>query len=117
MQFNPDCVRDVMFTAEEFTGLASGEFVFPRELSRAKHLSAYCEDEIRYHIIQCREAGLIKSVTNVAGGICIRDVTSKGHEFLAGTRDNKKWKTLLRKAPGSIARLVELAAAIGPLLG
>src|SRR5690554_6281345 len=91
MRLNPDCIRDVLLAVEDVTDFRT-LMRFPGE-DGAKHLAKYSTDEVLYHIKQCELSGLLSGVSWMMGGSClIRDLSPKGHEFLANIRSETNWK-------------------------
>lgn len=94
MRLNPDCVRDVLLTVEScsfderlrFEGLCG-------------HLPKYSPEELQYTCLKLKEAEYLVLVVTTKGtvrssfpGIVeIRDITYRGHEFLANIRKESIW--------------------------
>ena len=61
MKLNPDCIRDILLTAEEIC-----EFDTPwkhdKEQSIGERLEKYPYDEILYHLHQAGKSGLLENV-------------------------------------------------------
>lgn len=96
MRLNPDCIRDILLSVEEATDV-DVLFEYNRDDRGGSRLGNYDHDVIRYHIRQCRQAGLITDYQEWNGGdyIKIYDLDTAGHEFLANTRSQKLWKSLM----------------------
>ena len=113
MKLNPNCIRDILITVEEHSDFHhQTEY---KEEEQFDSLSAYSHEEIIYHIRQCEESGLIFDVHYYSGGthIDVRDLSPKGHEFLANIKNDSVWKKTLSKGVGaSLPILVELAKEI-----
>lgn len=92
MKMNPDCIRAILLTVEEHsdymhaTKYNYGDPMF-------KHLNQFSIEEVAYHIMQCEKSELIYGVSLYGNGSSadIRDLTPKGHSFLANTREGKIW--------------------------
>ncbi|WP_033167678.1 DUF2513 domain-containing protein [Clostridium sp. KNHs205] len=110
MKFNPDCVRDILLTAEENTGYHK-EMVYesPGDFSL---LSKYNHDEIMYHLSQCKDSGLIDGIENIWGEFKINDLTPLGHDVIAKIREDKTWKKILKGTISSIPTLITIAAEV-----
>lgn len=120
MRLNPNCIRDILITVEE-----NSDFYHMTEYKIEepfKTLSDYSHEEIIYHIMQCQKSGLIDDVHYYDGGnhTDIRDLSPRGHEFLANIRNDSVWKKVISKGAGaSLPVIIELAkeAAIKYFLG
>ncbi|MEG2342472.1 MAG: DUF2513 domain-containing protein [Bacilli bacterium] len=89
MKLNPDCVRDILLSIEELTGIGK---VIVFSTAKNLNLDQYSDEEIAYHIQQCEYSSLIiVSSRFINGGCIIRDLTPSGHEFLANIRSNNNW--------------------------
>lgn len=92
MKLNPDCIRDILLSVED-----NSDFLHATEYKYASpkfpRLSLYSQEEVAYHVMQCKNANLIYDVHFYDGGktIDIRDLTPNGHAFLANIRENKIW--------------------------
>lgn len=110
MKFNPDCVRDLLFTIEENTGYNKEmRYASPDQFTT---LSKYGYDEIMYHLLQCKNSSLINGKENILGEFIIGDLTNSGHSLIAKIRDDKVWKKILKSAISSIPALITIAAEI-----
>ena len=109
MKLNPNCIRDILIAVEEHSDFHhQTEY---KEESPFNSLSAYSHEEIIYNIRQCEDSGLIYDVHYYSGGTHtdIRDLSPKGHEFLANIRNDSVWKKALSKGIGaSLPILIEL---------
>lgn len=92
MKLNPDCIRDVLLTAEENCGF-NKPWVYYSDGCQPNLLSSYTPDEIGYHLVQCSKSRLIDGLKQYDGGksIFISDLTPEGHEFIANIRSNTNW--------------------------
>lgn len=122
MKLNPDCVRDILIAVEETTD-NSTSFSFSKsscisnQRTNVPNLSKYTEDEVEYHIMQCKMNGLfIACSKNILGVIKISGLSPKGYEFLAQIRDNAMWnkvkKAALNVGTGTLGLLIETAKSI-----
>ena len=109
MRLNPDCIRAVLLCVESSESRdgyylfrfsnADEDFLFNESqddsslsINTCPELSGFTEDEIRYHIKQCHNAGLIDmSTDSVLDNCLINDLTPEGHEFLAEIREDNNW--------------------------
>ncbi len=114
MRLNPDCIRDMLFWAEQQCdgvnriGIPSGAGAL---------LEKYSKNDLLYHAKQCAENGLFTDVSAYYDGeIWLRDLSPKGHEFIANIRSNTVWEKVKRAAPGSIIKMIELAATLLPVV-
>lgn len=92
MRLDPDYIRDILLSVEDTsdflhaTEYKYGSSNFPR-------LTSYSSEKIAYHVMQCEKFNLIYDVHFYDSGtaIDIRDLTPKGHEFLANIHESKIW--------------------------
>ena len=92
MKLNPDCVRDILLTVEEYSGFYRAvEYIYGDP--RFNRLNTYIQDEVAYHIQQCEKANLIHGVAfyDMGRKADILDLTPEGHQFLANIRESKIW--------------------------
>lgn len=89
MQLNPDCIRDILLTVEKHATF--DDDVEPKDFVADGLPQKYGEQQLLYHIRQASEAGLLDRVDYFAIGFSIRDLTPKGHEFLANIRSDNNW--------------------------
>ena len=114
MKLNPDCIRDILLTVEEYTGFSS-TMGYPGD--NYKLLSIYSTDEVLYHIKQCELSGLITKVSWFLGGACaIHDLSPEGHKLLADIRSDTTWnktKEISKKiGSSSIDALKQIASGV-----
>ena len=83
MRLNPDCIRDILLTAEE-----NEDMCYPGKFDL---LDKYNEKEVIYHINQCDSYQLIFKRAYYDNQYCITDLTPRGHDFLANIRSQKAW--------------------------
>ncbi len=65
------------------------------------------QKEVAYHVHQMKEAGLIDAIISFAhergqrypGTYHIKDITPKGHDFIAAIRDDRFWLKLKTQFP------------------
>lgn len=89
MRLNPDCIRDILLTAEEGCEIGRGISIPGPNCSR---LQPYNKSEVLYHVRQCDLSGfLYQTKTDLLGTYTIRDLTPAGHEFLANIRKDTIW--------------------------
>jgi hypothetical protein len=89
MKLNPDCVRAVLLEVEDHSDyMHATEYKYGS--TDFKRLKDFSKDEIAYHVQQCELSGLICGIAFYDAGatIDIRDLTPKGHEFLANIRND-----------------------------
>ncbi|MYU81542.1 DUF2513 domain-containing protein [Ligilactobacillus salivarius] len=90
MRLNPDCIRDILLVVEEKSSFSN--FVWFEDLKNSNLVEKYDFETIFYHIRQSFEAGLLLDVKRFAGGnFYIKDLSPKGHEFLANIRKDNNW--------------------------
>lgn len=100
MRLNPDCIRDILLSVEDNTGYYDS-LEYPQEINKCPLLKKYTDEEIRYHIIQCKKSYLLEvEKVDFDDNIDISDLTPSGHEFLANIRADNVWsktKTIAEK--------------------
>lgn len=90
MRLNPDCIRDILLSAEDNTGFY--EYLdYPNELDKCPLLKKYNDEEIKYHVRQCKKSYLIEVDFDLTGNFSISDLTPSGHEFLGSIRSDNIW--------------------------
>lgn len=114
LKLNPDCVRDILLTIEELS--APFQTVAVPDPSQAR-LSPYAKEEVQYHVLQCEAANLICGVKPFSKGrFLVRDLTPKGHEFLANIREQSVWNKTKEAAASigsfSLSALAQIASGI-----
>lgn len=116
MKLNPDCIRVVLLCVESSKNY-DGSFLFrfsnplhdflsdsPLDTSTLSinsrpELSGFTEDEVRYHIKQCYDSGLIDMPSNFVPDNClVNDLTPAGHKFLAEIREEENWSHIKKLA-------------------
>lgn len=111
MKLNSECIRGLLLSIEEICDFDT-LWEYQQDDFESEFLAEYTHDEILYHIRQAEKAKLIEDVHYYNGGshATIRDLTPKGHEFLANIRNDSIWKKVISKAPdASLPVLFELA--------
>lgn len=107
MRLNPDCIRDILLTADE-----NENMYYPGEYDL---LDKYDDQEVIYHINQCYMADLIIKGNSYDNMCCIRDLTPQGHELVSQIRPEFRWSKItnaLLKYGSSISALIQCAASI-----
>ncbi|MDE5570390.1 MAG: DUF2513 domain-containing protein [Ruminococcus sp.] len=100
MKLNYDCVRDVLLTIEEITGLDDSLLFEPVCFyDIASNLSQYDDKETLYTILKLSEAEYIKTKwmnekQENFHDYMVFDITFKGHEYLNSIRNPKVWNTI-----------------------
>lgn len=110
MKFNPDCVRDILLTAQDEI-----EPKKPLELfgsSQYERLKDYTEKEIKFHVIECGNSKLLTYHENVIGEYFVDSITDKGRDFLAKIENDSSWKTVLSKGVSSITSLISVTETV-----
>lgn len=89
MKLNPDCIRDILLTVEEFS--APGEPVAIPEKSQER-MEKYPKDVVQYHVLQCEASHLICGVKPYSKGrYMVQDLTPTGHKFIENIRQDTIW--------------------------
>ncbi|MGF7145288.1 glycine cleavage system protein P-like pyridoxal-binding family [Anaerotaenia torta] len=120
MKLNPDCIRDILLTVEEIATY-SNIFEYDPESSDLKRLKSYSEEEVMYHLRQCKENNFfIKCTFNIIGGCTIIDLSPKAHQFLADIRSDNIWSKTKETAKSvgsfSLDILAKIASAVATSL-
>lgn len=91
MKLNPDCIRAVLMDVERRSSFDNFiMYVYPDDF---KNLSEYPRHEVLYHLRQCYESGfLIGKFQVVSNGCIVKDLSPKGHEFIANIRSESNWR-------------------------
>ena len=115
MKLNPDCIRDILLVIEEKSTFSN--FVWFEDLQKSNLFQKYDLETILYHVRQASESGLLLDVNSFAGGnFYIKDLSPKGHEFLADIRKDTNWaktKEIASKVGSfSLKSLVSIAANV-----
>lgn len=103
MELDMDCIRDILLEVEGKSTFAMG-VRFPEGFS-SELLRKYPErGKLQYHIRQCYLAGMLipasDGMWDVGGKTTIKDLSPKGHTFLANIRKENTWarvKTIAKK--------------------
>jgi len=111
MKLNPDCIRGILLTVEEYCNFDT-PWEYERDSFESEYLAELSHEEILYHIRQAEQSGLIQGVVyyDCGDSVIICDLTPEGHEFLANIHNESVWKKTLSKAFGaSLPVLLEVA--------
>ena len=117
MRLNPDCVRDILLTVEDYTDFTKA-IEYKKDQKQFKLLNKYSHNEIVYHISQCNRSGLIDDVEYFDDGdyIIIGDLSPKGHEFIENIRQDTVWngiKSVAKKIGStSLSAVVQIASNV-----
>lgn len=104
MKFNPDCVRDILLTAEDNVGY-NDPMVYGKDADFPL-LNKYSFDEVVYHIEQCALSNLLTFKPNILDELKINNILPGGHELLSSIREEAKWKEILKKGVTSIPTII-----------
>ncbi|MTK08443.1 MAG: DUF2513 domain-containing protein [Hungatella sp.] len=117
MKLNPDCIRDILLVVEEHSDfLHATEFKY--RVAGFESLNKYSVEEIAYHAKQCEMSQLIYNVSfyDCGNSIDIRDLTPKGHEFLANIRSDTIWNDVkeisVKVGTKSLSALSQIASGV-----
>ncbi|TFZ16261.1 DUF2513 domain-containing protein [Limosilactobacillus fermentum] len=90
MRLNPDCLRDVLLIVESSS--AFDKIVTMDDFQQSPLFNRYNVDTWLYHIRQASQADLLDGTEFTMDGLfLIKDLTPKGHEFLANIREENNW--------------------------
>jgi hypothetical protein len=117
MKLNPDCIRDILLTVEEYCPFDRGLAIDRETLGKYPLLSKYDYGEVAYHVDQCKQSGLLNNVKMyIHGGYQIRGLTPAGHDFLANIASDTAWSKVKSKlqeiGSTSLQTLVSVAAKL-----
>lgn len=109
MTLNPDCVRNIMLSLEDLTGIyydeETGLYLFNKVSwsnvgLELKEKFDYNAEEIQYTLIQLYESGYVHMEYKVNKGRPevgnIMYLSPKGHEFVAKIKDTQNWNRKVR---------------------
>lgn len=106
MKFNPECVRDILLTAQDvITDTATMEYEHSSDYERLK---SYSFSEVAYHIQQCQEYGLIIYKKDVLGTYDILKILPAGNELISKAESESVWKKAVTKGIFSIPSMISL---------
>lgn len=88
MKLNPDCIRYILLTLEPIT--SHSEDVFINYGNYEKYCGIYSEEEFFYHLEQCVNFKYIYATFSIKS-FRIKDLTPKGHTFLADIKSDTNW--------------------------
>lgn len=90
MRLNPDCLRDVLLIVESSS--AFDKIVTMDDFQQSPLFDNYNVDTWLYHIRQASQANLLDGTEfTMDGSFLIKDLTPRGHEFLANIREEHNW--------------------------
>lgn len=90
MRLNPDCLRDVLLIVESSS--AFDKIVTMDDFQQSPLFDNYNVDTWLYHIRQASQADLLDGTEfTMDGSFLIKDLTPRGHEFLANIREEHNW--------------------------
>lgn len=90
MRLNPDCLRDVLLIVESSS--AFDKIVTMDDFQQSPSFDSYNVDTWLYHIRQASQADLLDGTEFTMDGLfLIKDLTPRGHEFLANIREEHNW--------------------------
>lgn len=90
MRLNPDCIRDILLDVEKKSIFGNVVEYFDDE--DFENLKSYSVPEVIYHIRQCDHSGFFIGTTKYFGHhVVIKDLSPKGHEFIANIRKDTNW--------------------------
>ena len=113
MKLNPDCTREILLTVEsacDYSHIFS--YSVCTELKKK-----FSDEELKYHARQCDLAGLFYGYSSdIAGDWSVKDLSPKGHEFLANIRSDTVWndvKSVCAKVgTKSLSAIVQIASSV-----
>lgn len=133
MKLNPDCIRAILLCAESSES-PGGDFIFlfsdptgfmdgysidspDIAVNRYPALSEFTEDEIRYHLKQCADSGLLLLDSPTCSDVVkVNDLTPAGHKFLADIREDSIWKetksVMKKTGAASLSAITQIASNI-----
>lgn len=114
MKLNPDCTRAILMAIEE---VCDATHYFSSKEDLKMIAGNFSQEEIDYHARQCGFAGLIVDFKcDVLNGWTTKDLSPKGHEFLANIRTDTIWNKVksisVEVGSKSISGLMQIASAV-----
>ncbi len=91
MKIDNDCVRDILFTIEEFSTFEKPFYI--NGYRKYPKISEYEPDKISYHLRYLEMKGLIYSPKPKPSPKNY-DLKPEGHEFLANVREDNNWNKI-----------------------
>ncbi|WP_219192526.1 DUF2513 domain-containing protein [Bacillus paralicheniformis] len=115
MELKHDCIRDLLLELEK--NLKLNQTLSVSDIANLSSMKCYHQDDIVYTINKLDEAGFIKSISYMGGGLDVSEITYYGHQFLDNVRGNSIWsetKSQLSKVEGaaSLSVISELASSL-----
>lgn len=116
MRLNPDCIRDILLTVEEFSEF--GSIIQYNTSENFPLLVKYSEDEFLYHVNQCKYNGyfLYCNISARGDSVLIGNLSPKAHEFLENIRDDNNYKKvkaiLLKTGSFALTFIPQIAAKV-----
>lgn len=112
MQFNPECIRDILLECED--KIKNNEELYIEANELPESLKKYSADEVFYHLKQCKSNGLFndESYEDVLGNYVVNDITEKAHDLIKNTKEEKIWKKILNKGVSSLPALISVVADV-----
>ncbi|WP_195536357.1 DUF2513 domain-containing protein [Bacillus paralicheniformis] len=115
MELKHDCIRDLLLELEK--NLKLNQTLSVSDIANLSSMKCYHQDDIVYTINKLDEAGFIKSISYMGGGLDVSEITYYGHQFLDNVRGNSIWsetKSQLSKVGGaaSLSVISELASSL-----
>lgn len=99
MKLKHECVRDVLLTSEEETGL--NDILQNEDIYEAPRLKKYEEEDVIYTIKKLKEVNYInaKVLVHADGNMAsMKNLTYEGHLFLDNIRDESIWNKAKEQA-------------------
>lgn len=89
MRLNPDCVRDILLTAESICEFNT-PWKYDKSQPLANRLENYSYNEIFYHLSQMSKSGLLDNVHiyEELESFFVGDISPSGHAFIANIRND-----------------------------
>ena len=109
MRLDLDCIRDILFTAEEVTTIDKPCFI-NQNYQQYSRLKKYDFSVLAYHVHQCALSDFFtKANFDMQWNCIIVDLSPKGHEYIANIRSDNIWnktKSVISKIGGVALSMV-----------
>lgn len=103
MLLNPNCMRDILLTIRNNTGIDNnGEQITLNFDELCLILDNYSKADITFAFLRVNDESLVKALIHKGDDLAIYsavifELTDKGDKLLNSILDDKKWKTVLKK--------------------
>lgn len=116
MRLNPDCIRAILLTVEEYTGFKKLMNVDEKHYAQYPLLQEFEFDEIAYHIVQCNLSGYFLDFAHQYGDrFMIVGLSPNGHEFVENVRISSHWNEIKKIADSTGSKSLKVVSQLADL--